>query len=136
MTLASARRRYVSDAVQTVSPARLLVMLYERLLRDITQAGEALEAGDLATVNHNLVHAQDIVVELQASLDVSVWSGGQALMDLYQFLTVELVQANMEKDAARIASCRALVAPLVDAWRQAAASVGHDAGGPAEQASA
>ena len=122
MSLASARRRYVTDAVQTVSPAKLVVMLYERLLRDITHAGEALEVGDLPTVNANLVHAQDIVMELRSSLDVSVWSGAGPLMELYTYLSQELVAANVGKDAAKIATCRSLVAPLADAWKTAAAN--------------
>ena len=116
----AARSRYAADAVSTASPARLLIMLYDRLVRDLVTAEEAAGTGDLATMSSELVHAQDIVLELRTSLDTTAWDGAQALADLYTFLHGELVTANVKKDAARIASCRSLVEPLRDAWRTAA----------------
>lgn len=120
MTLASARRRYVTDAVQTVSPQQLVVMLYDRLLLDITRAAEALEQKDLQGVHDQLTHAQDIVLELQSSLNPDLWSGGPVLAELYSFLHAELITANVTKDPGRIEVCRGLVAPLADAWQDAA----------------
>lgn len=120
MTLASARRRYVTDAIQTVSPQQLVVMLYDRLLLDLTRAEEALELRDFEQVNNQLTHAQDIILELEDSLDVSIWAGGAALMQLYRFIHSELIAANVGKESARIATCRALLTPLADAWKVAA----------------
>ena len=116
----ASRSRYVADAVTTASPARLLIMLYDRLVRDLVTAEDAARNGDLATMGSELVHAQDIVLELRTSLDTTAWDGAQALADLYTFLHGELVTANVKKDAARIASCRSIVEPLRDAWRAAA----------------
>jgi flagellar protein FliS len=116
----AARSRYAADAVSTASPARLLVMLYDRLVRDLVTAEEAAGTGDLATMGRELVHAQDIVLELRTSLDLTVWDGAQGLSDLYTYLHGELITANVRRDAARIASCRSLVEPLRDAWRTAA----------------
>ncbi len=119
-TAYAARARYANEAVTTASPAKLLLMLYDRLLRDLVTAEQAVARGDLATMSSELVHAQDIVLELRASLDTTAWEGASALADLYTFLHAELVTANVRKDAARIASCRSLVEPLRDAWRTAA----------------
>ena len=116
----AARSRYAADAVATASPARLLIMLYDRLVRDLVTAEEAAAKGDLTTMSSELVHAQAIVLELRSSLDTTVWDGGPALAELYTFLHGELVTANVKKDAARIASCRSIVEPLRDAWRTAA----------------
>ena len=114
------RSRYAADTVSTASPARLLIMLYDRLVRDLVTAESAAVTGDLTTMTDQLVHAQDIVLELRTSLDVTVWDGAQGLSDLYTFLYGELVTANVKKDAVRIAMCRSLVEPLRDAWRTAA----------------
>lgn len=119
-TAQHARSRYATAAVSTASPARLLVMLYDRLARDLVTAEQALASGDLSTMGRELLHAQDIVLELRTSLDLTVWDGAQGLADLYSWLHAELIQANVKKDAARIASCRSLVEPLRDAWRTAA----------------
>lgn len=117
---AAARHAYAGSSVTTASPGRLLVMLYDRLLRDLVTAESALENRQLAVVNDQLQHAQQIVLELRTSLDATVWSGAAGLADLYTFLHRELVTANLQKDITRVASCREIVQPLRDAWQQAA----------------
>jgi flagellar protein FliS len=122
MTNPALRARYVSDSVSTASPARLLVMLYERLALDLGRAEAALRAGDREAGSARLMHAQEIVIELRVSLDLTGWDGAAGLAELYGFLLGELIQANVRADADRAASCLALVEPLLDAWRQAAVS--------------
>lgn len=115
-----ARSRYASDAVRTASPARLLVMLYDRLARDLVMARQSLAVADVAATHEQLVHAQQIVLELRSSLDVEAWEGGPGLAQLYDFLHNELVAANVAKDDARVADCQDIVEPLREAWHQAA----------------
>jgi flagellar protein FliS len=117
------RNRYVADSVGTASPARLVTMLYDRLVRDLATAEAALAEGDGERAADQLLHAQDIVWELLAGLDPTRWEGGPALASIYQFLLAELLAANVEKDAERVASCRRLVEPLREAWHQAAEEV-------------
>ncbi len=123
MSAASLRARYLGDSVATASPQQVLVMLYDRLTLDLERAQVAVAGGDRALVNEELQHAQAIVLELLSSLQVDAWEGGPRLAALYNWLMNELVQANLKMDANRIASCRQVVEPLRDAWRQAAASL-------------
>jgi flagellar secretion chaperone FliS len=123
MSTASLRSRYLGDAVSTASPQRILVMLYDRLALDLERAQKAVAAGDRETANEQLQHAQEIVLELLTSLQVDAWEGGPRLAALYNWLIGELVQANVKLDTNRISSCRQVVEPLRDAWRQAAASL-------------
>jgi flagellar protein FliS len=116
----AARAAYTRDAVSTASPARLLVMLYDRLVRDLVSAETALASGDNSKASSELIHAQQIISELRSSLDVTAWDGAAGLSDLYGFLYTELVAANIAKDDRRVAACREIVEPLRDAWRQAA----------------
>ncbi len=117
----NARSAYLDASVATASPARLLVMLCDRLVLDVTRAADALRADDLEAVNRQLLHAQDIVLELQSSLKVDVWSGARALTSLYDFLLQQLVRANVGKDLELIESCHALASQIAGAWREAAA---------------
>ncbi|WP_432565491.1 flagellar export chaperone FliS [Kineococcus sp. SYSU DK003] len=113
--------RYLADSLATASPAALVVMLYDRLALDLQRAEEAQRQGDRETAHRNLVHAQDIVHELQIGLDTKTWDGASGLMALYTWLGKELVVANVTGDADRVAACRTeTVEPLADAWRQAA----------------
>jgi flagellar secretion chaperone FliS len=120
MNASMIKRRYVGDSVSTASPAKLVTMLYDRLVLDLGTAGAALAGRDLEGANKALIHAQEVVWELAAGLDPTKWSGGPALAALYQFILRELLDANVKKDAAKVASVRELVEPLRDAWHRAA----------------
>ena len=120
---AALRARYLGDSIATASPQQLLVMLYDRLALDLERATTALTEGDRAAANEELKHAQDIVFELRASLQVDVWEGGPRLASLYTWLITELMQANAKGDVRRVGDCRRVVEPLRDAWRQAAGSL-------------
>lgn len=123
MNYTAVRSRYIQDTVATASPATLLTMLYDRLVLDLQRAETAQRAGDRAAAGRELVHAQDIVHELAATLDTSAWDGGPRLLSVYTFLLTELAGANVSQDAERTAACRELVEPLRDAWHEAAAQL-------------
>lgn len=114
------RAAYMDASVATASPARLLVMLYERLVLDVRMALQAQQKADHQEAHHQLVHAQDIILELRASLDVDAWEGGPGLASIYDFLHVQLIRANIKRDAATTESCLLLVEDLCATWRQAA----------------
>ena len=120
MTANAMRARYADSSVGTASPARLVTMLYDRIVRDLTLAEAAILAADGETAHNELVHAQAIVAELRGSLDVTAWDGGPGLVELYDYVSAELVGANVTKDGARVAACRIIIEPLRDAWHQAA----------------
>ncbi|WP_436526022.1 flagellar export chaperone FliS [Actinoplanes sp. HUAS TT8] len=120
MTAPHLRDRYLQDSINTASPAKLLTMLYDRLILDLTQGEDALISGDLAMANDKLNHAQEIILELRITLDVNAWEGAPGLANLYGFLLSELIGANIAKSPERVAACRKLLEPLRDAWREAA----------------
>jgi len=120
VSTASLYGRYKADAVETMSPGRLIVALYDRLLLDLQRAAESIARNDYSSSHAQLVHAQEIVAELHDSLDVDAWPGGASLAAIYEFLLRELVTANVDKDASRIAVCHDLVVPLRNAWCEAA----------------
>jgi flagellar protein FliS len=117
-----AQQRYRDDAVLSATPERLLTMLYDRLLLDIQRGEAAQRSGEWAEANTQLQHAQAIVAELTSSLS-NDWAGSAGLRALYAFLTQTLIGANIGRDPERTHSCQELVAPLRDAWHDAAATV-------------
>ncbi|WP_426242301.1 flagellar export chaperone FliS [Nocardioides sp. LHG3406-4] len=116
----NARATYLDASIATASPARLLVMLFDRLQLDIGRALEAQGNGDHQTAHHELLHAQDIVLELRVSLKPELFDGGPALAQLYDYLYAQLVQANVRRDPAVTAECQQLAGQLGDTWREAA----------------
>ena len=120
MSYGAARARYADETAQTVSPARLLMMLYDRLVQDMLAAEQAMEKNDIATTGERLGRAQEILLELRASLDTSVWAEGEVLGSLYLWMVGELMQARFQKAPEKVRAVRELVEPLRDAWRAAA----------------
>jgi flagellar secretion chaperone FliS len=98
-------------------------MLYDRLVLDLVHAEDALRAGDRSAAATRLLHAQEIILELRAGLDLTVWDGAAGLARLYSFLLTELIGANVRADADRVTTSRRLVEPLRDAWREAVLTV-------------
>jgi flagellar protein FliS len=122
MTSPALRSRYLIDTVSTASPGRLLVMLYDRLVMDLARAEEALLTNDREAGSRHLLHAQEIVMELHSSLDVTAWSGAVGLSQLYTFVLTELIAANIRANAAKVVTIRGLIEPLRDAWHTATQS--------------
>jgi flagellar protein FliS len=123
MTSPALRGRYLADSVSTASPARLLVMLYDRLVLDLAHAEAALDKGDREAASGRVQHAQEIILELRSSLDLTAWDGAEGLAQIYDYTLTELVGANIAGDAARIATCKGLYEPLAEAWREAAGAI-------------
>lgn len=119
-TYGLAQARYASDAAQTVSSARLVTMLYDRLVGDLLGAEEAMRRNDFAAVGNRLGRAQEILLELHATLDLAIWPEGEALSRLYLWMVGELMQARLKGVPQSIADCRMLLEPLRDAWHEAA----------------
>ena len=115
-----ARNAYVDNSVATASPERLLVMLCDRLVLDVQRGVAALEAGLTGEAHAQLVHAQEVVTHLRATLRVEGWDGGPGLASLYDWLHAQLVQANIRKDAGIAAGCLSLAQDLATTWREAA----------------
>ena len=116
------RARFVDSAINTASPQRLLVLLYDRLLLDVRMAAASLDAGDRADANRCLGHAQQIVLELRAALQVDAWDGGPGLASLYAFLVSELGRAIVTGERERVSACDRLIQPLRDAWHEASSA--------------
>ena len=116
---ADPRSRFRTDGVATVSQERLVVLLYERLLRDLDDAEAGLAAADNERAHDALVHAQSIVEELAFAVRPEGWSGGASLLDLYHYVLDQLVEANVKKTPDGVAAARLVIERLHDAWREA-----------------
>ena len=111
---------YNRDSVLSASPARLLTMLYDRLLLDLTRGETALEAEQWPTAWENLRHADQIVAELAGSLRVDLWDGAEGLLQLYGYLADLIVGGMIERDVSKVREAIELAEPLRQTWHEAA----------------
>jgi len=119
-TAQALRAQLNQEAVLSASPARLLTMLYDRLLVDLSRAERAQGAGDWAKATEPLLHAQQIVAELTSSLDVDAWSGAAGLRSIYDYVQTALIEANVRRDIERTRESIGILEPLRQAWHEAA----------------
>ncbi|MFF2050927.1 flagellar export chaperone FliS [Leifsonia sp. NPDC058194] len=126
---ASKLSAYNRDSVLSASPARLLTMLYDRLVLDLTRAEAALGADNWPIAWENLRHADQIVAELASSLRVDLWNGADGLLQLYSYLAELIVDVTVDRDAAKVREAIELVEPLRQAWHEAAAAIPVSGGG-------
>lgn len=121
---AQAKRAQLNrEAVLSATPVRLLTMLYDRLMLDLTRADDAQVGENWQVASENLLHAQAIVDELTTSLNVTAWDGADNLLAIYTYVSNALIGANIHRDVARTRESIALLEPLRQAWHEAAGAL-------------
>lgn len=115
-----ARNAYAGQGMSTASPARLLVMLYDRLLLDLRRADAAQTEENWNEALAQLFHAQTIVLELSSSLRPELWSAGEGLLTLYGYVSRLIARATTGHDLEATRRAIDVVEPLLESWREAA----------------
>ncbi len=96
---ANALNIYQQNSVNTASKERLMLMLFDGLVKFIKQGIIGIEEKNIEKTNTNLTKAQSIVLEFITSLNMEV--GGEiskSLSLLYDYMHRRLVEANIKKD--------------------------------------
>ncbi len=109
--------KYLETAVETASPARLIVMLYDGALRFINEAIHAIQMRNYEHQNYAFQRAQRILAELISSLDFE--KGGEIaenLFRLYTYMYNQLVEANLQDSVERAQHVIQLLSELREAW--------------------
>lgn len=112
---------YRQVATRTASPGQLVLMLYEGAIRFLERAQAGFDLEDPVefntTINNNILRAQDIIRELDYSLNVD--QGGELaiqLRRLYDYFDRVLLEANLRKDPKGIGEVIQRITELRDAW--------------------
>lgn len=112
---------YFNTHVQSRTPMEMVVMLYDGALRFLGQAREAMHHNDLVTKRDALSRGLAIVTELQGMLNLE--DGGQiaARLDgLYTYIHGCCLDANTQRNPARLDEALRLLTTLRSAWAEVA----------------
>ena len=118
MNAVNAYSQYRQTAVQTSSPEKLLLMLYDGAIRFLGQAIKAIEEKDVAGRNTNLLKAQDIIREFMCTLNMD-YEISKNLLGLYDFFLQRLIEANVKNDKEIIQEVQGWLIELRDTWTEA-----------------
>lgn len=123
---------YQQVSANTASPGQLVVMLYDGAINFLERALTGFGSDDPlefnSTINNNVLRAQQILSELNGSLDVE--RGGEiskTLRRLYLYLDTRLTQSNLSKTRDGILEALRHLTILRDAWREMLVSMGNHA---------
>ena len=116
-------KSYKASSVQTASPGKLVLMLFDGYLRFTSAAKNAWDEPDIIKknegINNNLIRAQNIVTELQSSLDMTVPGDlPGTLYRLYDYVLTNLQQANITKDSQKVIDADKVISELREAWAE------------------
>ena len=114
-------RSYHQVATQTAPPGQLVLMLFDGAIRFLNRALSGFTEEEIlernVTINNNVLRAQEIINELNGSLDME--KGGEfseKLRGLYDYLDRRLQESNQNKDRAGIDEVIARLLTLREAW--------------------
>ena len=106
--------RYQTDRVLTAPPQVLISMLLERALADL----EAAQAEDELVARSALIrHAQDIVLELRCSLDLSQGEIAANLDALYEFVDSRCMDAFLGRTVEPLVGAHRVLADIHEGWQ-------------------
>ncbi|AUJ30619.1 flagellar export chaperone FliS [Liquorilactobacillus hordei] len=110
---------YLSSQILGASPEKLVIFLYEGAIKSLKRAEFALDNADNNGAHHELVKAQDIINELKQSVNPDVAGEIPAdLVKLYDFMTSELVKANLAKKKEPIGPIIDMLSELLESWQE------------------
>lgn len=116
-TFNRAAQMYQKNTVQTASPAKLTLMLYDGAVKFTNIAIEAIEAGDIEKAHNNIVKAQNIIVEFRSTLDMK-YPVAKDFDVVYDYIYRRLVEANMKKDKDILVEALKHIKTMRDTWRE------------------
>ena len=105
----------------TASPAKLVSMLYDKVVISLKEAVAAIEAGQIEARWRANNRATEILSHMWATLDLN--KGGeiaQNLDQLFAYMLTRLPEVDLRNDPAPALEVIELIEPLRDSWRELA----------------
>ena len=114
----NALNQYKQSAVFTATPEELTLMLYDGAIKFMNIAKYHIENNNVVKSHETLIRAQDIIIELNSSLDMK-YEVSENLRGLYDFVLERLIDANIGKKVEPIDEALEIVTDMRDTWKEA-----------------
>lgn len=112
-------KNYLANQVMSATPVQLISMLMAGTIKNIKLAQTAIEVNDKVKTHEKIILAQDMILELKYAVKTDIeGSVGPELINMYNFMYNELVQANINNDKAKLVEVEGLMTDLLTTWKQ------------------
>ena len=110
----------VESAVMSASQQQLVVMLFDGALSALIRARLFMQDGNIAGKGNSISKAINII---EAGLKEGLTENrgdelADNLLDLYNYMTRRLLQANLHNDVAAVEEVEGLLRNIADAWKE------------------
>ena len=109
---------YIQNDIGVESPAKLVQMMYEGILRFNMQAKRSMQEKNIEKRIYWLNRSNAIFIELLSILDYSQGDVAYYLEGLYNYQLQLLAEANLSDDSAKIDVVNNVVRGLLEAWKE------------------
>ncbi len=114
---------YKSASIESASPGKITLLLFDTALDCLDKAEKALKSNfttkNQEIIHNNLTKAQAIFAELQSCLDFRpAEEFARTMYDLYTYLNAQVQTANSKKITEPIVNARKVLLPIRDAWAE------------------
>ncbi len=121
----SARENYLVTEVMTAAPQKLQLMLIEAAIRSAQRARQLWQNDDDDQACEALIHAQDIVGELMASLNREVDPDlVKKVASVYLFIFRSLMEANYERNEQKLDDAVRVLQIERETWQKVCEQLG------------
>ncbi len=111
--------QYRSTQIETASPEKLLIMLYDAAIGALNSARVAIASKRREEANRSFQKTQAIITELQGSLEPGAGEVAKNLFALYDYFNRRLIEANLKQDQTALEEVLEHLKDLRSAWKQA-----------------
>jgi flagellar secretion chaperone FliS len=118
MSMQNPYEQYRQTQVGTANQGTLILMLYDAALKNLRLACSAIEQRKFEEANTCLIRSQEIVSELNVTLNMDAGEVAQNLRSIYVFSLTQLIQANIKKDVSMIHVVVDILSTLKEAWEE------------------
>ncbi|HHT96876.1 MAG TPA: flagellar export chaperone FliS [Clostridiales bacterium] len=113
----NAAQAYKNNQVQTATPAKLTLMLYDGIIRFCNLAIAAIDEKDYMKANTNIIKAEKIVTHLRSTLNFK-YPVATEFDNVYDYVYIRLVEANIKKDIEIIKEVIEHIKEIRSAWAE------------------
>ncbi len=114
----NAHNIYAQNNIEVESPAKLIEMLYEGVLRFNAQAKKSIKESNVEKRVYWINRSIAIITELISILDTKQGEVSKYLEGLYNYEIQLLASASVEKNIEKLDEVSGVFKGLLDAWRE------------------
>lgn len=108
---------YANSKIKTASPSELTLMLYEGAIKFCNIAIAGIEENDIEKAHINIMKAERIISEFQATLDHK-YPVAEDFDNVYKYLKQRMMEANVKKDKEILEEVLVHLRTMRDTWKE------------------